>query len=172
MPGGVPRPARNCTHCGVNEESDSTGMKNSTAHESYKVAAISVIGQGALSASDAAIGASTPTAPLSLVATTGTATGAVDLTWSAPASSGTHPVTAYRIERKIGAGSFTLVATMYFEDENCLYNPRLQRRYEIRDGIPVMLIDEATSVDANEHHRLMEKADTQGIHPNFEDTAN
>ena len=33
---------------------------------------------------------------------------------------------------------------LYFEDESCLYNPRLRRRYEIRDGIPVMLVDEAT----------------------------
>jgi len=32
----------------------------------------------------------------------------------------------------------------YFEDEQVLYNPRLKRTYEIRDDIPVMLIDEAT----------------------------
>ena len=31
----------------------------------------------------------------------------------------------------------------YVEDEDLLYNPRLRRVYEIRDGIPVMLIDEA-----------------------------
>ena len=32
---------------------------------------------------------------------------------------------------------------LYFESEQALYNPRLKRRYEIRDDIPVMLIDEA-----------------------------
>jgi len=31
----------------------------------------------------------------------------------------------------------------YLEAESVLYNPRLQRTYEIRDDIPVMLIDEA-----------------------------
>ena len=32
---------------------------------------------------------------------------------------------------------------LYFEDENALYNPRLKRRYAVRDDIPIMLIDEA-----------------------------
>ena len=31
----------------------------------------------------------------------------------------------------------------YIADEQRLYNPRLRRSYEVRDGIPVMLIDEA-----------------------------
>ena len=31
----------------------------------------------------------------------------------------------------------------YLGDEDGLYNPRLHRRYEVRDDIPVMLIDEA-----------------------------
>jgi uncharacterized protein YbaR (Trm112 family) len=47
---------------------------------------------------------------------------------------------------------------LYFEDENRLYNPRLHRSYEVRDGIPVMLVDEATAVDDAEHDRLMAKA--------------
>ena len=34
---------------------------------------------------------------------------------------------------------------LYFADEDRLYNPRLHRSYEVRDGIPVMLIDEATA---------------------------
>ena len=42
----------------------------------------------------------------------------------------------------------------YFADGEFLYNPRLRRRYEIRDGIPIMLIDEATPVDDEEHARL------------------
>lgn len=41
------------------------------------------------------------------------------------------------------------------EKEDCLYNPRLHRRYSIRDGIPIMLVDEAETVDDAEHVRLM-----------------
>ena len=48
---------------------------------------------------------------------------------------------------------------LYFEDEDRLYNPRLHRSYEVRDGIPVMLVDEATTVDDAEHERLMAKAE-------------
>jgi uncharacterized protein YbaR (Trm112 family) len=57
---------------------------------------------------------------------------------------------------------------LYFEDEAALYNPRLKRRYDIRDDIPVMLIDEATTVDEAEHQRLLAKAESEGIHPTFE----
>jgi uncharacterized protein len=57
---------------------------------------------------------------------------------------------------------------LYFEDENILYNPRLKRRYDIRDDIPVMLIDEATTVDDAEDARLTAKADAGGIRPTFE----
>ena len=53
----------------------------------------------------------------------------------------------------------------YFEDENILLNPRLERTYEIRDDIPIMLIDEATSVDAAEVKRLLAKAEAEGISP-------
>ncbi|HUY22205.1 MAG TPA: Trm112 family protein [Acidimicrobiales bacterium] len=52
---------------------------------------------------------------------------------------------------------------LYFEDEDRLYNPRLKRSYEVRDGIPVMLVDEATTVDDAEHERLMAKAQSQGV---------
>ena len=47
---------------------------------------------------------------------------------------------------------------LYFSDEASLYNPRLRRRYAIRDGIPVMLIDEAETVETSEHDRLVAKA--------------
>ncbi len=43
----------------------------------------------------------------------------------------------------------------YLEDEQLLYNPRLKRAYRIDDGIPVLLIDEASDVDDAEHERLM-----------------
>ena len=56
---------------------------------------------------------------------------------------------------------------LYFADEQALYNPRLKRRYPIRDGIPVMLIDEATAVDDDEHARLLAKAEAEGIEPTF-----
>jgi uncharacterized protein len=37
-----------------------------------------------------------------------------------------------------------------------LYNPRLRRAYRIDDGIPVLLIDEASDVtDDDEHARLV-----------------
>ncbi len=37
---------------------------------------------------------------------------------------------------------------LYFADEERLYNPRLKRSYAVSNGIPNMLIDEATTVDA------------------------
>lgn len=45
----------------------------------------------------------------------------------------------------------------YFPDEETLYNPRAKRRYAVKDGIPVMLIEEAETVDENEARRLQEK---------------
>ena len=57
---------------------------------------------------------------------------------------------------------------LYFADEGALYNPRLRRRYEVRDDIPIMLVDEATAVDAAVHDRLLAKADAEGIRPTFE----
>jgi uncharacterized protein YbaR (Trm112 family) len=57
---------------------------------------------------------------------------------------------------------------LYFKDEDALYNPRLKRRYAIRDDIPVMLIDEAETVEPAEHDRLMAKAEADGIKPTFE----
>ncbi|MET0326117.1 MAG: Trm112 family protein [Ilumatobacteraceae bacterium] len=55
----------------------------------------------------------------------------------------------------------------YVEDEELLYNPRLQRVYEIRDGIPVMLVDEARTVDDDEHQRLQGRIDAEQIRPTF-----
>ncbi|HKA84428.1 MAG TPA: Trm112 family protein [Acidimicrobiales bacterium] len=57
---------------------------------------------------------------------------------------------------------------LYFADEDTLYNPRLKRRYAIREDIPIMLIDEAETVDDAEHDRLLAKADAEGIKPTFE----
>ena len=49
-----------------------------------------------------------------------------------------------------------------------LYNPRLLRAYAVRDGIPVMLIDEATTVDSDENDRLMALVAAGSIAPTFE----
>jgi len=57
---------------------------------------------------------------------------------------------------------------LYFADENSLYNPRLHKRYSVHEGIPVMLPDEAESVDDTEHARLVAKAEADGISPTFE----
>jgi len=57
---------------------------------------------------------------------------------------------------------------LYFQDEDSLYNPRLKRRYSIRDDIPIMLIDEAETVTDDEHARLTAKAESEGIQPTFE----
>jgi uncharacterized protein YbaR (Trm112 family) len=52
---------------------------------------------------------------------------------------------------------------LYVEAEDALYNPRLKRRYAIRDDIPIMLVDEAETVDDAEHDRIM----ALGIEPNW-----
>ena len=57
---------------------------------------------------------------------------------------------------------------LYFADEDMLYNPRLQRAYAVRNDIPIMLIDEAQTIDASEHERLMAKAAANAIAPTFE----
>jgi len=57
----------------------------------------------------------------------------------------------------------------YVEDEALLVNPRLRRAYEIRDDIPVMLIDEARALDDEELARLQSRIDAEGIRPTFEE---
>jgi uncharacterized protein YbaR (Trm112 family) len=39
---------------------------------------------------------------------------------------------------------------IYVDDASGLVNPRLARRYPVRNGIPVMLIDEAESMSDDE----------------------
>ena len=56
---------------------------------------------------------------------------------------------------------------LYFADEHLLFNPRLNQTYPVRDGIPVMLIDQATAVDSAEAARLSAKADAEGVQPTF-----
>jgi uncharacterized protein len=55
----------------------------------------------------------------------------------------------------------------YFGSDEFLYNPRLRRKYEVRDGIPVMLVDESVHVDDAEHARLMTRISDEGVQPTF-----
>ncbi|CAB4976929.1 unannotated protein [freshwater metagenome] len=57
---------------------------------------------------------------------------------------------------------------LYFADDNLLYNPRLQRGYEVRNDIPIMLIDEARVVENAEHEQLMANASANSVKPTFE----
>ena len=56
----------------------------------------------------------------------------------------------------------------YLATEEVLFNPRLSRTYAVRDGIPVMLVEESTTVDATEAARLQSIIDRDGIAPTFE----
>lgn len=55
----------------------------------------------------------------------------------------------------------------YLGDDDGLYNPRLHRRYRVRDGIPVMLVDEAEAVPDREHEAIMARVAAEGIAPTF-----
>jgi uncharacterized protein YbaR (Trm112 family) len=55
----------------------------------------------------------------------------------------------------------------YLESESLLYNPRLHRRYDVRDDIPVMLIPEATTVADDEHERLLALIEANDVPPTF-----
>ena len=56
----------------------------------------------------------------------------------------------------------------YLEDESLLYNPRLARTYRIDDDIPVMLVDEAETLDDAGRARLDAKVADLGLAPTFE----
>ena len=49
---------------------------------------------------------------------------------------------------------------LYYDDEMALYNPRLRRRYQIRNNVPVLLAQDAETVSAAEHSRLLQRADS------------
>lgn len=57
---------------------------------------------------------------------------------------------------------------VHVEAESILYNVRSHRRYEIRDDIPVMLVEESTVVDDAEHERLSAIIERDGLRPTFE----
>ena len=55
------------------------------------------------------------------------------------------------------------------EREDGLVCNACKLRYPIKDDIPIMLIDEAESVDDGEHQRLTEQAEREGVKPTFEE---
>ena len=61
----------------------------------------------------------------------------------------------------------------YFEaavsgtDDGLLFCPACRRRYAVKDDIPVMLVDEATVVDAGEAEVLLARAGELGLQPTF-----
>ena len=57
----------------------------------------------------------------------------------------------------------------YLGDDRGLINPRLGLRYQVRDGIPVMLVDEADVLSAEELAQIVTAIDVEGIPPTFVD---
>lgn len=56
----------------------------------------------------------------------------------------------------------------YVPEQDLLYNPRLGRTYAITDGIPVLLIDEASDIDAAAAEALDARIAGGELTPTFE----
>ena len=52
---------------------------------------------------------------------------------------------------------------VYFEEEAFLFCPTSKLKYPIKDGIPVMLVDEAERVDDGEAEKLVATAKERGL---------
>lgn len=53
-------------------------------------------------------------------------------------------------------------ALLYLPEYDVLYNPRLRRSYQIRDGIPVMLADQGEPVAGEQHRNLLRRSAAGG----------
>lgn len=87
-----------------------TGLTTGTTY-TYRISAINNIGTSATSGEASATPTSSstsgvPSAPTGLVATANSGT-QVNLSWATPSSTGGFPITGYKIEYKIGSGSYT-----------------------------------------------------------------
>lgn len=52
---------------------------------------------------------------------------------------------------------------VYFEAEQFLFCPQSKRKYTIKDGIPVMLVDESEKLSDAEAAKLLETAKERGL---------
>lgn len=55
----------------------------------------------------------------------------------------------------------------YFDADGFLFCPACRRRYEVRDDIPVMLIDEAAVLSEAETEAVLDRARREGLSPTF-----
>lgn len=51
----------------------------------------------------------------------------------------------------------------YFADDGFLYNPRLKRRYDIKDNIPILLVHEASDVADADASELEKRFEAGGV---------
>jgi len=86
-----------------------TGLTNGQIYY-YEVSAKNAAGEGLNSTEVSATPATTPSEPLSIVATAGN--GQVTITWTAPASDGGSPITKYTIYKGTTSGGETLLITL------------------------------------------------------------
>ncbi|MCA1814150.1 MAG: fibronectin type III domain-containing protein [Halobacteriales archaeon] len=78
----------------------------------YRVSAVNAQGDGPLSNEGSAVVPQPPGPPQALSGTPGPGAGQVTLRWQAPANDGGMPVSAYRVYRQQGGGSFVAVADL------------------------------------------------------------
>jgi uncharacterized protein YbaR (Trm112 family) len=52
---------------------------------------------------------------------------------------------------------------LYFQDEDLLYNPRLRRRYWVRNGVPEMLVRAADEIGDADHAWLLSRAEDGAV---------